>query len=263
MLTISHAKRLILLILILVVLTALLLNIPICILCSKDNLKALTSGDYNFDPVLVLSLRSQQVDEVFSAQERPSDSNLGQFPYTGTQGWTTSEFLQVANFFHVFRWKESMDKWHLREISYIFDCHNFQSGPYSASYSLYKYQWDAHKLEKVKHYISISLLDNSISWIEAAYDPGVEFEKPLNLSLVKISAESAIQIADSNLGDKIRGVVNNECFISLDLFPHGPYKGWWVRYLGYSYTDRLLEVDINTHSGLFVVTYPRPGLSVP
>jgi hypothetical protein len=144
-------------------------------------------------------------------------------------------------------WEETPENWNLYSVLFSRGCQDNTSGFDGADIIYFKEA--VHSKNYTTHEIQIYPTSGGVSW------GGGEFPRPLfgwktiQLAILKITADDAIQIAEDTGGNKVRRTVENACDIHVFLKPNGDDDNWHVIYFPNNGNPPIFEMVINPYSG--------------
>jgi hypothetical protein len=161
-------------------------------------------------------------------------------PFIVLIGWSQNDYIEIAKALYKEIWNDDPSKWHLYRVSFYTSCKN-SSGKFESA-ELYYYQEvkvDGKRMYSVRDI----LVQPEYGYIVWGGD--TKFPRPLwgwaeiDLEDIKrISAEEALKLADQQEGSEFRNKNNNDCRISVDMWPWGYERSdWKVGYSGQTYNE--------------------------
>lgn len=168
--------------------------------------------------------------------------------------WSQADYYRIAQTFHQFVWQDPMESWELYDLFFRLDCEYASLGPQYASFTLFKTVRVRERDSRLERTLFIKPLQNQIWWIETEYYPDVFSLSPLDLSQIKIPAETALQIAERHGGQEARLAAANECLIFEQLVAGVRDNNWRVSYSAGRETT-LFEVHIDEQTGEYTVIH--------
>jgi hypothetical protein len=204
---------------------------------------------YEISPATILSDLNLGESSVFRPTELASNSTATPYPPSSFV-WHQTDYLMVANALNQLESKDSSG-WEIYGMIFDRDCQNEPVGFDSAqiTYSNYDSQQDSYRI----HQIDISLRLGIVSLMEKG-----GFQRPLfgwksiNLSLLFVGADTALQKAEEKGGEQFRSKLNNGCDISLVTKPSTGGNNWLVSYRADHSADNF-RVYINLYTGWYKV----------
>lgn len=206
-------------------------------------------GDYNdirhysFEPEMIFSALAQGQEEIFKPSPTHLENNLfssGSFP------WRQQDYLKVAGALNQVVAKDTLDDWDMYLMSFDRDCADNPTGFDYAKIVYFKTDRNQYTAREVDVYPLAK---------EADWGGDTHFPRPflfgwksIDLEQLNITAEDALQIADSNGGRAARLAAKNKCYILVILSPNTDHENWDVYYYGAS-AATLFELRIDPYSG--------------
>lgn len=209
------------------------------------------SGYYEINPETILTNIDQGNNDVFVPFF--GDPNRDE-PYYDNIVWTQSDYLKIANALSLETWNEPLDleTWQVIDMDLIGSCDDNAQGFHTFTITYYKSlgltNWERHYATRL---IEINSWQGLVRWGKDAV-----FSTPLvlgwdgtDLNQFKITADDALQIAETNGGSDVRLKVDNACRFVLrvnQLSPLPHRVNWLVDY------DRAdFYMHINPYTGKY------------
>lgn len=185
-----------------------------------------TVGSAFIDPATLLEdVRNGK--ELTLRNSKPSFSD--DMPFIMSIEWPQEDYLAIAAALHNEIWKDSPSGWQLYRASFFTSCRNHRGGFQNAD--LYYYQ-DVKRNGKRMYSVRNILVQPEYGYV--AWGGETFFPRPLlgwqKINLEKINsvtAENALALADQQVGSEFRDTENNDCRISVDLWPWGYDRSDW------------------------------------
>ena len=191
---------------------------------------------YQIDPETILtSLNHGKTDVFMIAQKNPIYDDVPALEPHSSFPWNQQDSLRVADAFHQFVWKESLENWHLYSAGFtIPQCRDI-SRINGVGFQFYQRQKNWYYLI---HNIDINL---EYGYMYGSDNNGHYTDRWKDIDLNKVtvnSADKALLIAEQNGGQEARVRVKNDqkCHISISFSPHVLFDrswsgwGWEVTY---------------------------------
>jgi len=210
-------------------------------------------GVYTFDSQTILQSLAQSETSVFTLQLSTPES-----PRTGLPPvqWSQVDFYRIAQAFHEFAWQEPIESWKLNELFFKLDCEHAPLGPQFMSLDLFKSVHVRQTNSRLWRAIFIKPQQNQVSWIGIEYYPERSRWSSLDFAQIKIPAEQALQIAESQGGQEARLAAENKCWIDGALVAGLRDNDWRIAYTGEGLV-RLFEINIDEQTGTYKIVYPK------
>lgn len=200
-----------------------------------------TIGSASIDPTTLLEhVRNGKDLGLTNIQsDLPEDT-----PFIMSIGWSQNDYLELAEAFHKAVWNDSPNEWHLYRVSFYTSCEN-PSGKFESA-DLYYYQ-DVKIKGKRKYSVRNILIEPSYGYI--AWGSDSNYPRPIlgwaaieieNIS--SVPAEKALELANQQEGNEFRIKENNNCRITVDMWPWGFGRNDWK--VSYSGNIDLANVEI-------------------
>lgn len=211
-----------------------------------------SEGQYEIDSVTILASIDQGNADVFISQIGTPEV-MPTTPGKPVQ-WSQADYYRIAQTLHEFVWGEPIENWNLSEILFRMGCEDANNGPQFAQFQLFRIGHVDEQETRIVRSLFIEPMKQSVSWHEYETAPAVGQWPTIDLGQFGISANDALQIAESNDGSKERSTVNNECSIYITA-PDSMYDGWRI---DYSQTNLppLFEIHIDPMTGEYKVVTP-------
>jgi len=229
------------------------------VLETKESYLSGEEGSYGFDSQTVLHALAQGNTNIFTPEA--TTTGLPQ-PDVPPVQWSQADFYRVAEAFHEFMWQDPMERWHLHRLAFTVECEDAPFGPQSVSLTLFRtlrIRQDRANT-RFERYIYVEPRANEISWIEASYFPDIFSMSSVDPVQIRIPAEQALQIAESQGGREARLAAENNCTIFGSLV--GGVRrdvgksDWLIRYSGEG-ESLPFEITIDEQTGEYEVTYSK------
>jgi hypothetical protein len=214
------------------VLLALAILLASTLACNIDQRESTTSkfdSEYMIDSSTILETLAQGNENVFFEWKDISENE----PTSPQEivNWSQADYFRIANALHQFVWNESLSEINLFLMHFSLNCDETRNGFQYAQFLFFKIIETDRGEVRIRHGIEIEPTDNHVAVWETEYYPVLANWKSIDLSKVKISAEQALQLAETNGGQQRRMAVNNECHISAAISRDTiQYDGWMVNY---------------------------------
>lgn len=186
------------------------------------------TGAYIIDPETVLQNLDQGNMEIFKPSTGIAESEG--LPYSsvaiGLFPWDQSDYLKVAHALHQFVWKETLRDWHLYSMYFYRGCQDNPTGFDAAKITYFKATNGVFSY--TTRVMDIYPIRNGVSWGGTADFPRpLSGWKSINLEKLKVTADSALQIAEQNGAREGRLQVDNMCTIDIVLSPNSDSGAFW------------------------------------
>lgn len=184
---------------------------------------------YTIEPTsLMNSLKKGDTNAFTPVSEEPELLPVGQqIPVD----WLQADYFYIANALYDSILKKSLQGWQLQGMDFQLGCSKIQNGFQNGRFYFFKVVKEKEQESRISRFIDIDPRGNFVHVKEWEYYPKLVNLKMIDMMELKISAEHALQIAESNGGAEKRQLVGNACNISLVLYPNSAsYRGWGVIY---------------------------------
>ncbi len=204
---------------------------------------------YEISPMTILEDLKLGKTSVFKPTNPSSSATATPHP-PGSFPWRQSDYLMIADALNRLESKDASD-WKIYGMTFDRSCQNEPVGFDSAEITYFEYykQQESYRI----HQIDISPGFEVVSFMEK--EP---FQRPLfglksiNLSLLFVSADAALQKAEEKGGKQFRSKLNNACDITVVTKPSTGGNNWLVSYLANHSADDF-EIYINLYTGWYKV----------
>lgn len=232
------------------------LFVAICTSCDNQSARYPTlgankdSGDYRIDPYILLSQLDAGNTDAFLPMTATQVSKDELLP-TGTFAWAQTDYLKIANALSEYVWNDQMEGWSVYFVNFDRDCLNSVDGFDSFIAIYYKEVPFESGSKYLTRQIDISPLARQVSW-----GSGSEYPHPIwgswpavDIENFEITADEALQIAETNGGQAVRKKVKDECYILVNSGPRTNAK-WNVNYTVHG----LFGVMVDPYTGKFKIS---------
>lgn len=209
---------------------------------------------FGIDPNTILGSLTHGESNTFS----PLDTTPSRIPpllSVHPVQWRSFDYYQIALALHKYFMGESAESWNLSSVSFEMACADTSYGPQDGDFVFIKTVKTRERESRLKSSIAIEPWSNSVNIQESEYYPKLIDWATLNFVQLKISAEEALQIAETNGGVNARLSVKNACQIFLTLAPGGRYKDWQVTYIRSNDQIYLFRIHIDPLTGRYEILY--------
>jgi hypothetical protein len=206
---------------------------------------------YYIDPSTILQSLAQGNKDVFILQTATPESTL--HSSSVPVSWKQADYYFIAQSFYRFVLGNSLDDWILKEMYFKLNCDDASSGLQEAGFTFFRTVHSRDRSSRLMNFISIAPRENEIYFSETEYYPELEQWSSLDLAQIKISAESAFQIAESAGGSKTRINMGNNCHILETIEPGGKYKGWDITYSSNDPATSVFQINIDPLTGKYKI----------
>jgi hypothetical protein len=215
---------------------------------------------YKIDPNTILEALNRGEANVFlPLQGDPFTAE--EFPNVNIS-WTQADYLQIANALSQFVWGEPLDfkDWKVYDLHFRISC---QSTGFDYGEITY-FRPYVVKLRRgyTTRHIEIDPYSGIVRWGDKeSYPQPILFNKwnDFDLSASKITAESAVQIANDNGGKEVRLRDENKCYITMSApASHANNKNdrWRVSFVSLA-GSHSLEIYIDPYTGEYEIQKPN------
>jgi hypothetical protein len=196
------------------------------------------TGSYKFDSETILEALDRGDLDVFVPSSTPLAHPI-------PSSWKQTDYLTIANALHRYVWKETLEDLTLHDLMFYGDC---QSDPIKFDVINFTYYKTIPILQYTARMIVIYPLNGEVAWGGGANYPRSIFEKwkGINLQMLKITADDALQIAEDNGGREAHLSINNGCRVHISLSSNDQY--WHVTYSD-ERAYNIFEIIIDAYTG--------------
>jgi hypothetical protein len=160
-----------------------------------------------------------------------------------TVNWHQADYFYIANTVYEGVLGKTLQDWQLSSMGFALGCSKVQNGFQNGRFGFFSVVMDNDQESRLERDINIDPSNNFVHVSETKYSPKLIDLKSIDLTQIKISADYALQIAESNGGEEKRASVKNACSISLLLTLDRRDRWQWRVYYARS-DDRTLFFDI-------------------
>jgi hypothetical protein len=206
-------------------------------------------GYYTFDSETIFTSLNQGEIDLFQTMSAPADDNL--FP-SGSFSWRQTDYLKIANALNQFVRKDTLDNWEVYSMFFYRDCGDNPIGFDRAHITYFKTAGKQYTAREMDIYPLAK---------EADWGGNTDFPRPflfgwkrIDLEKLKITADDALQMAETNGGKDARLAAKNECRIYVSLAPNTHDDSWDVDYIGASH---IFQMIVDPYSGAYEILFPK------
>jgi hypothetical protein len=219
----------------------------------REEIITYKEGSYAIESRTILDSLAQGKTDVFTSEMATPEVILAVEPVQ----WSQTDYLTISQALYTYVWGDSVEDWSLNRALFKSDCSDANIGIQYAHFKYYKVNKVQQRESRYVRDIYIDPRKNSVSWSESEYYPVLEHWQLINLEQLNVSADSALQIADSNGGFEARSNVENQCVIYLTLAPGSVYDDWQVSYTGNGSVS-LFNMYIDRSTGEYKIVDLKP-----
>jgi hypothetical protein len=170
--------------------------------------------------------------------------------------WSSADYYRIAITLQEYFLGESVNDWTLNNMGFRLTCQDINQGPQEGNFEFFKTLKTRERESRLVSSIFIEPWRNTVSIQEREDYPKLVDWRVIDWADLKISAEQALQISETNGAAEARASVENACNIGLILAPNAMFAGWQV---GYETNDRkdLFNTYINPMTGKFQIIPPE------
>ncbi|MCI0556431.1 MAG: hypothetical protein L0287_36275, partial [Anaerolineae bacterium] len=140
--------------------------------------------------------------------------------------------------------------WQLKGMDFQLSCAQVHHGFQNGRLEFFKVVKEKEQESRIVRFIDVDPRGNFVHAKEWEFFPNLGNLKAIDLTQLEISADLALQIAESNGGEEKRQSIENACDISLGLYPNSSsYKGWEVIYTRSDDRTSFFHIQIDPISG--------------
>ncbi len=144
-----------------------------------------------------------------------------------------------------------LNTWLIIDMTFITGCTDVLIVFYHAQFIYYKMDLFNGQKSCIVHLITIDPAYHVGSIIEKVFYPVNKYRPVIDLDKLKISAEDALRIAETNGGYEMRSAIDNACYISLASVTENTNGCVWkVDYIAYQDpNEKNITIYINPYTG--------------
>jgi hypothetical protein len=202
---------------------------------------------FSFEPESVLTVLDQGTGETFKPLPATVDNNLfssGSFP------WRQQDYLKIAGALNQVVAKDTLEDWKIFKLHFDRDCADNPTGFDYVNMTFFKTDGDQYSAREIDVYPLAK---------EADWGGDTHFPRPflfgwksIDLEKLKVTADDALQMAETNGGKEARLAEKNSCYILVMLSPNTDHENWGVYYYG-DHSATLFAMTINPYSGEYQI----------
>jgi hypothetical protein len=217
------------------ILIAVLLSAMFACTSREEQQTILLRQDYLINPTTLIDSLNNDDMSAFT----PSAEELDLLPVEQqvTVNWLQADYFYVANSLHERVFGESFQGWELNSMDFQLGCSQISNGFQNGRFTFFKVAKETNPEVRMSSFIDIDPRGNFVFLKEEQYYPKLVDWEVIDVENLKVSADQALQIAESNGGEERRKSVGNACNISLILNPGR--DGEWI--VLYTETDELVS----------------------
>jgi hypothetical protein len=229
-------------------LTILLFSVLACNVGQTEKETTLFDQYYTIEPVsLMESLKNGSMSAFTPTDERPEILPVDQ---QVPVNWFQADYFYIATTLYDRVLAKSLDGWQLSSMDFRLGCSKIQYGFQNGRFEYFKVVKEKDQESRMSRFIDVDPRGNFVHVIEEEYYPKLVDWEVIETARLKISADQALQIAESNGGDKSREAIGDSCSISLILSPSpASNKGWVVSYTRNDDRTSIFKIQIDPYTG--------------
>ena len=164
--------------------------------------------------------------------------------------WLQADYFYIANTLYNSVLGKSLQDWNLNSMDFRLGCSKIRNGFQNGRFEFFKVVKEKEHEARMSRFIDIDPRGNLVHIKEWEYYPKLVNWGIIDLTELKISADRALQIAETSGGEEMRQSVGNACNISLVLSP-GPAnnRDWKVSYTRSDDRSSLFHIEIDPITG--------------
>lgn len=219
----------------------------------EEQKTVLSDKTYSINSATLLHSLASGNERAFVLETGTPKAN--QFTSPSPIQWKQVDYLYVVQAFHQFAEGESLKEWNLKEMFFRLNCEDASLGPQFASFVYFKTMRVQNESSRLVRDLYIDPRENRVDLLEVDYHPELTQWPSIDLALIKVTAEQALDIAESNGGTEIRRGNGDNCIIYEHIDAGSTYSGvlaydgWIVSYLSDDRGAPLLRININASTG--------------
>lgn len=203
---------------------------------------------YTFEPETFFSVSEQQQEAMFQSISIDKYPKQDLYP-AGFFPWNQQDYIEIANVFNHVVASDLLSDWQLYEMTLIKSCDDISVGFDGVVLVYFKFDGTQYATRR----IDISPQVKAAQWRGTAYFPHLFLSskwKSIDIHNFKVSADDALQIAETHGGRNTRITVQNECKILVSI-PNSDNEEWEVEYYSSAWTK--FRMVINPFTGQYEV----------
>jgi hypothetical protein len=167
-----------------------------------------------------------------------------------TVNWRQADYFYIANAVHEGVLGKTLLGWQLSSMGFALGCSQVQNGFQNGRFRFFSVIKDGDQEARLERFIDIDPSNNFVNVSETKYSPNLVDLKSIDMAQLKVSADRALQIAESNGGEEKRASVKNACSISLALTLDRTNKWYWdVFYTRHDDRTLFFDIQIDPYTG--------------
>ena len=172
------------------------------------------------------------------------------FDQSVTVNWHQADYFYIANAVYKGVLGKTLQGWQLSGMDFDLACSQIQNGFQNGRLRFFSVIKDGDLEARLTRFIDIDPSDNFVHVSETKYSPKLIDLKSNDMTQLKISADQALQIAESNGGEEKRASLNNACSISLALNLDRRDRWYWdVFYTRSDDRTSFFDIQIDPYTG--------------
>ena len=196
---------------------------------------------------LIQSLINGNLDAFTQVERRPT------LPPTADQvqvAWRQEDYLYIAEALHEYVWAETLDDWQLHKMDFRLGCDDVETGFQNGRFEYFRVVGTGEEEARITRSMDIDPRGNFVNAWESEYRPNLMDWVPIDVANLQISVDDALQIAETNGGQRQRSSVDNSCEIALALSPDTSISGdWEIFYRRIDDGSLLLHLRVDPDTG--------------
>ncbi len=167
-----------------------------------------------------------------------------------TVNWSQADYFDIANAVYEGVLEKTLLGWQLGSMDFALGCSKVQNGFQNGRFSFFSVVEDNNQESRLESSIDIDPSNNFVNVYETKYSPNLVDLKSIDMAQLKVSADRALQIAESKGGEEKRVSVKNACSISLALTRDRKNKWYWdVFYTRHDDRTVFFDILIDPYTG--------------
>jgi len=219
-----------------------------CYIDEKEDQIHLFDQYYTIEPTSLMEALKHGEMAFTPVNQRPE---LIPFDQQVTVNWSQADYFYIANALYEGAVGKTLLGWQLGGANFSLTCSQIQNGFQNGRFHFFSVIKVGDEDSRLERFIDIDPRYNFVNASESKYFPNLADSKSIDMAELKISAEQALQIAESNGGQAARQSVENDCNIALFLSPNFmKTTGWKVMY--YQTGNTLFDIQIDSYTGKII-----------
>jgi hypothetical protein len=207
----------------------------------------LFSQYYTIEPASLLDSLKHGETAFTPVNQRPEFVPLGQ---QVTVNWHQVDYFYIANALYEGVLGKTLEGWQLGSMNFALGCSQVHNGFQNGRFHFFSVVKDDDQTLRLTRFIDIDPSDNFVHVSEEKYSPNLVDLKSIDMAQLQISADQALQIAESDGGEEKRASVKDACSITSQLTLDQRNRWQWkVFYSRWDDRTNFFEILIDPYTG--------------